>query len=63
MTEVHCKRCDKIIGTSDGRVFYKDGRLVNDLTCECGAVRKLHGKRQRPAPIELREFTLRIGTV
>ncbi len=61
MKEVCCKNCRAVIGHSDGKVFYKDGRLANELPCRCGAVRRLHGKRQQPSAIEAKSFTLTLG--
>jgi RNase P subunit RPR2 len=63
MKLVKCKSCRRVIGESDGRVFFRDARPVNSLPCECGAVRKFHGKRQRPAPMIFHDasFTVRLS--
>jgi hypothetical protein len=40
MKIVRCKSCKTIIGTSDGRAFYRDGKASRELVCKCGQVRK-----------------------
>lgn len=41
MKVVRCKACKQVIGTSDAKAFYKDGKATQLLTCSgCGHVRK-----------------------
>jgi hypothetical protein len=51
MKAVHCKNCGRVVGQSDGKAFFKDMLPVNQLSCVCGSIRKLFGKRQRPEPM------------
>jgi hypothetical protein len=41
MKDVKCKNCQTVIGESDGKAFYKDGKATRLLTCRCGHSRRL----------------------